>query len=110
MDEKEVIDLYQNVADITGRMVSAARDGDWDNLVELEVRCTAQVNVLLKGEAPVALTGNARERKAAIIRKILADDREIRSLTELWMDQLAQLINSTGTERRLNQTYGARSF
>lgn len=62
--------------------------------------------MIKSGETPVALTGAERERKVEIIKKILADDREIRNITEPWMNKLSMLINSTGTERKLNQAYG----
>lgn len=106
MNEQEVIYLYENVASITDQMLAAARKGDWDELVALETRCASQVSILKTGEPPVPLTGTVRERKVAIIKKILADDKEIRNLTQPWMEQLSRLINSTGTERRLNQAYG----
>lgn len=106
MNEQEVIHLYENVAVITQQMLNAAREGDWDRLTALETRCSDQVNILKSGESPLALTGTSRERKVEIIKKILADDREIRNLTQPWMEQLSRLINSTGTERKLNQAYG----
>lgn len=105
MNEQDVIDVYESVATITDQMLAAARNGDWDRLIALETHCTDQVRMLKSGEPP-RLTGELRERKVKIIHKILADDREIRNLTEPWMAHLAKLINSTGTERKLNQTYG----
>jgi flagellar protein FliT len=107
MNEQEIICLYEDVATITDQMLAAARSGDWEELTALEQRCAAQVSILKSGEAPVALTGAERERKVEIIKKILADDREIRNITEPWMAKLSMLINSTGTERKLNQAYGA---
>ncbi len=107
MNEQEVIYLYENVATITDQMLAAARVGDWEQLAVLESRCADQVNILKSGEAPVLLTGAERERKVAIIKKILADDKEIRNITEPWMNKLSMLINSTGTERKLSHAYGA---
>lgn len=107
MNEQEVIYLYENVATITDKMLSAARDSDWDELASLEARCADHVAKLKAGEAPVALTGALRERKVKIIQKILADDREIRNITEPWMQKLSRMINSNGTERKLHQAYTA---
>jgi flagellar protein FliT len=106
LNSQEVISLYETVAVITDQMLAAARNGDWEQLIALESRCAAHVGTLQK-EEPVALTGAQRERKVQIIQKVLADDREIRNLTEPWMAHLAKLINSTGTERKLSETYGA---
>lgn len=107
MNSNEVISLYETVAVITDQMLAAAREGDWDRLVELETRCASHVETLRQGEAPVPLTGESRLRKVQIINKILADDREIRNLTEPWMAQLSRMMNSAGTERKLSQAYGA---
>ncbi len=48
-----------------------------------------------------------RERKIKIIKKILADDREIRTITEPWMQRLALQISSNNARRKLNKAYGA---
>lgn len=106
MNSQEVLSLYETVATITDQMLAAAREGDWDRLVALESRCANHVETLKSGEPPEPLTGANRERKVRIIQKILADDKEIRNLTESWMVHLAELINTTSTERKLNQTYG----
>lgn len=107
MNEQEVIYLYENVATITDQMLAAARVGDWEQLAALESRCADQVNILKTGEAPVPLTGVSRARKVEIIKKILADDKEIRTITEPWMNKLSMMINSAGAERKLNRAYGA---
>lgn len=107
MNEQEIIYLYENVASITDQMLAAARVGDWDNLIALESRCADQVNILKTSEPPAPLSGASRERKVAIIKKILADDRKIRDLAEPWMAKLSLLINSSGAERKLNRAYGA---
>ncbi len=107
MNSQEVISLYKTVAGITTQMLDAARSGDWDRLVILESHCSSQVQRLKEDEPPEPLTDAVRQRKVEIIRKILADDREIRNLTEPWMQQLSALMQSTGTERKLSQAYGA---
>lgn len=107
MNEQEVIYLYENVATITDQMLAAARNGDWEQLAALEKHCANQVSILKTGEPPLPLSGDMRVRKVEIIKKILADDKEIRNITEPWMNKLSKLINSTGAERKLNHAYGA---
>lgn len=108
MNSQEVISLYETVANISAQMLAAARNGDWDQLVALESRCSDHVRRLKNGEPPEPLTGAVRQRKVEIIRKILADDREIRDITEPWMRQLSALMKNAGTERKLSQAYGAQ--
>jgi flagellar protein FliT len=107
MDSQEVISLYETVAGITDKMLVAARNGDWEELIALEARCASHVATLKAGEAPVPLTGTVRDRKVQIIQKILSDDREIRNITEPWMESLSNMMSSVGTERKLNHAYGA---
>ena len=88
MNSEEVISLYEKVAVITRQMVVAAREYDWEQLAELESLCASHV-ATLKQDAPIVpLTEVVREQKIRIIKKILADDREIRSITEPWMEHL----------------------
>ena len=107
MSNENVLTVYEAMVELTGQMVQAASDGDWDNLVVLEQRCSAHLQSLQQGEAATVLNEPGRQKKAEIIKKILADDRKIRDLTMPWMAQLSALINSTGTERRLASAYGA---
>lgn len=107
MNSEEVISLYEAVSDLTAQMLDAAKSRDWEKLVELESHCANHVQTLKDREPVAALSGAIRDRKVSIIHKILADDREIRNITEPWMAELSALINSTGTERKLSMAYGA---
>ena len=108
MDNQEILAIYESVADMTDRMLAAARLGDWEQLAALESRCSSQVAVLRQHDtARPALPPAERERKARIIRKILEDDRQIRDITTPWMARLSAMIASKGTERKLNKAYGS---
>lgn len=107
MNSQEVIALYETVAVITDQMLTAAKRGDWDELAVLESRCASHVAMLKESEPPAPLTGEIRVRKVQIIKQILAHDRQIRDIAEPWMAKLAQMMNSTGAERKLSHAYGA---
>lgn len=106
MNSEEVISLYESVAQITKQMLAAARQGNWDQLATLESDCAGHVHLLQAGEAPIKLTSELRHRKVVVIKQILADDREIREITEPWMARLSNLISSNNTERKLSVAYG----
>jgi flagellar protein FliT len=106
MNSEQVISLYESMSELTGKMLVAAKSRDWENLVELEHHCASHVQSLKAGESVAALSGEKRARKVAIIHQILAHDREIREITEPWMAQLSDLINNTGSQRRLSAAYG----
>ena len=107
MNSDQVISLYETVSDITGHMLQAAQSRDWENLAALESDCASHIQCLKEGERFTPLSGAIRARKVAIIHQILAHDREIRDLVTPWMAELATLINSTGTARKLSAAYGA---
>ena len=107
MNTQDLITLYEAMSVITSEMLAAAQAEDWELLVILESRCSAHVQTLKEKEPLQALSSLEREQKIKIIQKILADDREIRILTESWMAQLSTLMNSANAERKLSVAYDA---
>lgn len=103
----DILTVYETVADLTGQMLAAAGSNDWDQLVLLEKQCSDEVSILRANEGGLSLSGQARQRKVELIRKVLADDRRIRDLTMPWMAHLSKLIKNNGTQRRLANAYGA---
>jgi flagellar protein FliT len=85
MNSKEIMAVYENVSQLTRRMLAAARLRDWDTLVRLERDCAAQVDALRNGQPVPALSKELRARKVRLLQAILEDDREIRAITEPWM-------------------------
>lgn len=107
MNAHNIIDHYEQLAQLTRQMLEAAQSNDWDRLVALEIQCSQKVQ-LLRSQPPASLLpGELRDRKVTLINRILADDKAIRQLTEPWMTRLSLLINSTGTERKLTRAYNA---
>lgn len=100
-----VIENYEFLASLTGQMRMAACEGEWDNLVELEKKCSQRVTTMKVQDSASPIDENTRRRKVELIRKILADDAEIRNHTEAWMTQLQRIMHSTAQERRVQQAY-----
>lgn len=91
MASKDILSMYENIAGLTNQMVTAARTSDWDGLSKLEGQCAAEATLVANGPAP-ALSGAPRMRKIDLLRQILANDREIRNVTEPWMTQLSNTM------------------
>jgi len=102
-----IIADYQHLSDLTGKMREAASNNDWDGLIALEKMCANQV-AQLKPRDGVPADESARREKAALIRKMLADDKAIREQTEPWMRQLQQIMQSARSEQRLQNAYLAQ--
>lgn len=109
MTSTEMIGTYENILAVTAQMLDAARAADWDLLVNREQECRQLVERLLnaRNEVDYAIEPHVRSRKVEIIRKVLADDAEIRNLTEPWMQRLQHLLSNVGRERKLHAAYNA---
>lgn len=105
MSSKDIVDVYETMAVITDQMLRAANDSDWDRLAQLEQQCALHVRQL-KDNEPQPLAGAERVKKVEAIRRMLADDRQIRDLTTPWMARLSALISNSATERRVARAYG----
>jgi flagellar protein FliT len=86
MNASEVLSMYENIAGLTNQMAAAARMGDLDRLGKLEIECATEARAVSTGVA--AVNGGQRLRKIDLLKQILANDREIRDLTDPWMNKL----------------------
>jgi flagellar protein FliT len=93
MTSNEVLSVYEAMLALTGQLVVAASNNDWEQFMVLEQCCAAHLQTLKNGEAALPMTGDSRQKKIALVKKLLSDDRKIRDLTMPWMGRLAALID-----------------
>lgn len=105
MQQTEAIVIYEKILHITGDMLVAARNADWDQLIALESECRSLVEQLKPREQAAPLNDNHRRRKVEIIHGILANDAEIRERIHPWMAQLQRYLGSAGRTQQLNAAY-----
>ncbi len=97
--------IYEDLWLLTQQMLNAARNGDWDVLIEVEIKRNAMVERLM-AQDEAAVTNTVEQQKTGeIIRKILAADSEIKTLTEAWQGELQEILGSIGTEKKLSKAY-----
>ena len=87
----DVLSTYEIIAVLTSKMASAARSSDWVGLSKLEDQCESEARRMCASALP-ALAGASRMRKVELLKNILANDREIRNVTEPWMTQLSRIM------------------
>jgi flagellar protein FliT len=105
-ETERLLATYDSLSRTTGHMLAAAQHGDWERLVCLEKDCADLVARLSSLERDDPLPETLRSRKAALIRKVLADDAAIRNITEPWMQRLETMLGANRHEQRLLKTYG----
>ena len=106
MTPQELIATYEAILETSGHMLEAARQDDWEHLIALERKCSALVQNLIADPVQCELDGTTRKRKAEIIRRVLADDAQIRSITQPWMEELNALLTSASRGQALKRAYG----
>jgi flagellar protein FliT len=104
-EQEQVLDIYGSIATKTAEMLDSAKQGDWDRLVALERDYADLIERLKRTDKGVLADAGFAQRKVALIRKVLADDAEIRRYTEPWMEQLDAHLGSARQQRQLQNAY-----
>jgi flagellar protein FliT len=89
---ESMIEHYRAIAASSRRMLDAARRDDWDQVSREEDRCRHLISGLkqagTEGGVPIG-----RRQRLILLRAMLADDAEIRDLSEPWLKQLEALLS-----------------
>jgi flagellar protein FliT len=93
MNSTDLIAMYERIAKLSSEMVIAARTSNWDALTQLEDACADQTRMIEQG-ASTELSTESRQRKVALLKQILANDRMIRDITEPWLAQAESTMRS----------------
>ena len=105
MNSAELLKQYDAIWRLTQKMLAAANQGEWDQLIEfVQLRATL-TDTLMKLDNQGLWGREEQGQKAELIRKTLSADEEIKKLTEAWMGELQEILGSIGTEKKLQQTY-----
>lgn len=80
-----LIDYYRALEAASVSMLEAAKKDDWDGVVRLEGTCAVLIEQLRFASTTQELPAEQRAEKSGIMRRILANDAQIRYLAEPWM-------------------------
>lgn len=101
------IDLYQEMSRASAAMVAAAREGDWERLIDLEQGVARLRDTLMSMPEDTAIARADLLQKRQLIERILDDDAEIRRHTEPWMEHVRHLLGDNQRLRELHRNYAA---
>ena len=107
--ERQIVERYVRMADASHRMLSAARDDDWDAVCAVERECAGIIAELSTMGDLSPSDPDLRSRKLGLMKRVLADDAELRLLTQPWMRKLEGMLQTSTTTARLHRAYGAGS-
>lgn len=102
------IEIYEQMSQLSTRMVEAARSNDWEKLIDLEQAVAALRESLMRDADNSQPTRQETEKKRDLIQRILQDDAEVRRHTEPWMEQVRRFLTGDVRKRQVDQAYGTR--
>lgn len=106
MTSTEMLSTYEALSELTGTMLVAARQGEWDEVATLEARCRDHIGNLQQ-TGSVALNEREQRAKVAIVRAILQNDARIRALAEPRLHELQERLSQTRQGQRGMKAYHA---
>src|SRR3954470_10034090 len=105
MGQQSPIDIlasYELLAQVTSRMRDAAVNDDWDSVIALESQCAGLYTQLMAAGAERTPDLDRDRRKAELIRKVLADDAQIRERLSGQLVNIWRLLQGGHQVSRLN--------
>jgi flagellar protein FliT len=100
---------YEAIASLSGRMLAAAREGEWSDLKVMQGTYRELIDQLKDTDHHRSeLDETARARKLDLVKKILADDAAIRDLSSPSLARLSALFTVNSTARVLKKMIGLR--
>ncbi|HAF02166.1 MAG TPA: hypothetical protein DCO68_04110 [Methylophilaceae bacterium] len=105
MDAQTLIAEYLALGRMMRQMLEAARQQDWDKVLELETLHLVKMHQIKVYDSSVVLSDALKAQKMAIMQNILQDEPEIRSLIRPQIDALAQLMHGAQMKTKLDYAY-----
>ena len=104
--QQTILTHYESIAHVSQLMLQAAWRNDWDALIDAEACCASLIERLKKtGDPEQVLDEAGRRRKFEIIKRVLADDAQIRDLTQPRMRELAAELGHAKKTRTVEAAY-----
>ena len=98
----DILNHYQAIAEISGRMLAEARANRWDTVFTLGEQYHDAVEALRNLNLESA---EDREARKELLTKILDDDANIRRLAMPELDRLSGLLGNVKRQHRVLRTY-----
>jgi Flagellar protein FliT. len=102
MTANDLLNRYQAIADLSGRMLSEARANRWEAVYQLGEQYQAAVEQLRDVDTQSLANREARKQ---LLSQILDDDANLRRLAMPELERLSSLLGSMKRQHRVLRTY-----
>ncbi|AHV93848.1 flagellar protein FliT [Bordetella holmesii] len=109
MQQAPVLDLYQDIASVTGEMLVFAQDEDWTQVLDLGRQYIELVEQLRGLEPASPLDDASRAMKYELLVRILENDAAVRDLALPQLARLGDLLGRMKRQQSLLATYGGKA-
>jgi len=106
LDDAQLLDAYQQMADLSARMLAATGEREWETLAEQEQQQDALFAMLQQADAAQRRPADVLHRQQALIEQILANQAKRRELALEWRASVGALLDSVDSARRIAKAYG----
>lgn len=106
LDDAQLLDAYQQMADLSARMLAATGEREWEALAEQERQQDALFAMLQRVDAGQRRPADVLRRQQALIRQILDNQGKRRELALEWRAGVGALLDSVDSARRIARAYG----
>ncbi len=90
-----LIDYYKAIEDSSLKMLNAAKEEDWEQVVRFEGACAVLIEQLRAKAHSEELPPTQRNEKTRIMQRILQNDAQIRYLAEPWLAHCEQAFEAS---------------
>ena len=87
-----LLDYNEAIERASADMLSAAKAGNWDEVLKLEGACVLLISQLKHAARGEKLEPESARLKTRIMQRILVNDAEIRLLAEPWLEDIDNLM------------------
>jgi flagellar protein FliT len=99
------LQYYELIKRTTGEMLVAAQRGDWEELLRKEAVCSEIIEQLKEHTRVNPLRTEERDKKTAVLRRVLADDAEIRNILSPWLQRVGALLQNNSQAEKIHRAY-----
>lgn len=97
---------YQQLSDLSKKILHLALNGQWDALVEQEIIYVRAVEELTDITIPDDIDSVTRLHFRQILQEVIENETQIKSLLQKRMNELSSLMGQSLKQRSINTTYG----
>ncbi|AYA40590.1 flagella biosynthesis regulatory protein FliT [Xenorhabdus nematophila] len=105
-NDLDLLSAYQRILSLSEQMIDLAKNGKWDELVEMEITYLKAVEVVTliseNSDVPISL----QQQFTKILQTVLDNEKETKRLLQKRLDELSDLIKQESCKQLLHDTYG----